>query len=274
MLQFLQQKSVKRYVNFKGDEPVAIFLDKTDALFYSQYYPLYGLEEVDCAILHDCGYEDECDHELCAVRILLKKTPTEQDARTQVELWCCDGLEEALLYAYARHVAFGGSKENFDATLTSVNLFHFEDDYDGSAKQIHSTPFLTEILSHVNANNYPLALSLLELCLLTNTQSIEDLKKAEQDSFTFSGQYVEDAEEQIKIIQPKAYYYLAYDLFTDYGFRADGLYKKLYEEATTIQDKKKALILLFVIRNYTLCFPTLAYEMVISEEKIPHPTQA
>ena len=132
MLSFLHHKLVQRFVNFKGDEPTAVFFDRSDAFFYSQYYPLYGLEEVDCVVLPSCGFEDEGAHDLSAVRILLKMTPSEEDPRTQAELWCADGLAEAFLYAYAYHLSKGGSKENFEASCTQLDLFTFGDDYDGT----------------------------------------------------------------------------------------------------------------------------------------------
>ena len=271
MLSFLKHKHVQRYVNFKGDEPVAIFSDSSDAFMYSQYYPLYGLEEVDCVVLPSCGYEDESDHDVSAVRILLKMLPSEEDPRTQAELWCCDGLAEAFLYAYAYHLSKGGSKDNFEASCTSVDLFTFDDDYDGNIQKRNSSPFLTEILSHVNENNYPLALSLLELCLLHDVNSLEDLANVERKSFTYPEGYLSSEEEQIKVIEPQAHYYLAYERFTEYGFQANRCYEELYKAATTNRERKKALILLYVIRGYTLCFPTLAYDILINEETIPQP---
>ena len=271
MLQFLQYKTEKRYVNFKNNEPLALFLDRSDAMFYSQYYPLYGMEEVQCVILPPCGYEDESDHDLSAVRILLKKTPTEEDPRTQAELWCSDGLAEAFLYAYAYHTACGGKKENFEATLTSVDFFAFDDDYDGNVQKVPSTPFLTDILSHANENNYPLALALLELCISHGIQDTDGLLKVERGSFTYPDRYVADEDEQIAIIEPQAHYYLVYELFTEYGFQANGCYEQLYKAAKNNRERKTALILLYMIRSYPLCFPTLAYEMIINEEYIPHP---
>ena len=271
MLSFLHHKLVQRFVNFKGDEPTAVFSDRSDAFFYSQYYPLYGLEEVDCVVLPSCGFEDEGTHDLSAVRILLKMTPSEEDPRTQAELWCADGLAEAFLYAYAYHLSKGGSKENFEASCTQLALFTFGDDYDENVQKRHSTPFLTEILSHVNKNNYPLALALLELCLSHDVESLDDLTKVERKSFTYDEEYLSNEDEQIKRIEPQAHYYLAFEQFTEYGFKANRLYEELYKDAKTNRERKKALILLYVIRGYTLCFPTLAYDILINDEPIPTP---
>ena len=271
MLRFLKHKLIQRYVNFKGDEPIAIFSDRSDAFMYSQYYPLYGLEEVDCVVLPPCGYEEESDHDLSAVRILLKVTPTEEDPCIQAELWCSDGLAEAFLYAYAYHLSKGGNKDNFEASCTSVDLFAFDNEYDGNIQKRNSSPFLTELLSHVNENNYPLALSLLELCLLHDVHSMDELAQVERNSFTYDEVYLADEGAQIKTIEPQAHYYLACERFTDYGFKANRCYEELYKRAKNNRERKKALLLLYVIRGYTLCFPTLAYDILINEETIPQP---
>ena len=157
MLKFLENCIEKRYVTFQGDEAVAVFLDRSDAFLYSQDHPLYGLEEVNCIIPPPFVYEDEKDHDILMVRILLKKVPTENDPRTQVELWCSDGLDDALIYAYFYHVCVnGGNKDNFDVELTAIDFFNIynRERYDGDVKKAYATPFLTEILSHINKNNY------------------------------------------------------------------------------------------------------------------------
>ena len=187
MLNFLKKGVEKRWVNFKGDEPVAVFFDKTDAFFYMQYHPLYCLDEINCVFLPRSGYVDKENDELSIVRIILKRAQGENSAKNEVELWCSGSFAEGAIYAYAYHVCKnGGSINDFEVEMTVIDLFDFNDEnYTGDIKRATVLPMIKNILSCVNENNYQLACYLLEYCYEGQIYDLDGLIESERKSFTY-----------------------------------------------------------------------------------------
>lgn len=274
MLNFLKNRVEERFVNFKKDEPIAVFLDRSDALFYSQYHSLYNLERVNCVIPPDFKYEDENFHNLSMVRILLKKPPFENDNSSEVELWCSDGFAESAIFAYAYHTEInGGTKENFEIEMTSVDFFDFNnDDYNGAIKKATSSQMITQILSCVNQNNYELVRALLEYCYEGEIYDLESLQKMEIASFSIPETGAIYCEEQkIELAERKLHGISAIERFNPCGEQANAYYQRLLSQAKTDSERKTALILLCVIRKFDLCFPTFAYEMITNGVAVPNP---
>ena len=274
MLNFLQYEIEQRYVCFKDDEPTAAFLDKSDAFLYSQYYPLYGLEEVDCLIPPPDKFEDmEEKHDSRMVRILLRKKPTECDPRTQVEIWYSDSLAKAAVYAYIHHTCkFGGSANDFEMELTEIEFFEFaNDNYKPNLKKVRTSPLITEVLSHVNETNYDLVVSFLEFCFYTKSYDMERLQERERASFTYNGNYVESEDEQLEIVNRIRHGFISFEIFNDYGLTAYDYFKKWIHNAKDKREKKKGLVMLFLVLGYELYFPTFVYELIINDEVPPLP---
>lgn len=125
---------------------------------------------------------------------------------------------------------------------------------------------ITELKSKINNKNSKLIYELTNFIMEEKICTLKQLKKKEDECFTYNGKILNDEERIQKCIEILKYSYIDYDMLS---FGDIQIYKKLkleLNENISNEQKIKNIILLFSMTNRDMIFLVETYNLIMRDE--------